>query len=129
MFTLLYAIPIALNAEAVLHSNNTRDIDDDRRAGCFTLAVLIGPTASHVLFALLLFVPYILLLAGAIHWSIWLLLPIITLPKAFALEKQFRNGDLRLLPRQMARLSFYFQMFYLFACYISHPVMLPGLFH
>lgn len=129
LFTLLYAIPLALNAEAVLHSNNTRDIEDDRRAGCYTLAVLIGPTASHILFPLLLFVPYILFLIGALHWSCWLLLPIITLPKAFAIEKQFRTGDLRFIPRQMARQSLYFGIFYLAACLVSHPMKLPGLFH
>ncbi|GJQ81848.1 hypothetical protein Trydic_g9875 [Trypoxylus dichotomus] len=31
--TIYYAVPIALNAEAILHSNNTRDMDDDKRAG------------------------------------------------------------------------------------------------
>lgn len=128
MVTLLYAIPLALNAEAILHSNNTRDIEDDRKAGCVTIAVLIGPTASHVLFALLLFTPYILFIVVAFHYSLWLLLPVITLPKAFQLEKQFRDGNLRNLPKQMARLNFYFGMFYLLACFSSHSHKLPGLF-
>lgn len=126
--TLLYAIPLALNAEAILHSNNTRDIEDDRKAGCLTIAVLIGHSASHVLFALLLFVPYILFILVAFHYSAWLLLPVITLPKAFQLEKSFRDGNLRYLPKQMARLNFYFGMFYLIACFLSNPHKLPGLF-
>lgn len=128
LVTLLYAIPLALNAEAILHSNNTRDIEDDRKAGCVTIAVLIGPSASHVLFALLLFTPYILFIVVAFHYSLWLLLPVITLPWAFQLEKQFRNGNLRSLPKQMARLNIYFGMFYLLACLCSQSNKLPGLF-
>ncbi|KAJ6220791.1 hypothetical protein RDWZM_006603 [Blomia tropicalis] len=128
LVTLLYAIPLALNAEAILHSNNARDIEDDRKAGCVTIAVLIGHSASHVLFALLLFVPYILFMVGAFHYSLWLLLPMITLPKAFQLEKLFRDGNLRHLPRHMAKLNFYFGMLYLSACFLSHGHKLPGLF-
>ena len=127
LVTLLYAIPLALNAEAILHSNNTRDIEADRNAGCVTIAVLIGHSASHVLFALLLFVPYILFMVTSFHYSLWLLLPLITLPKAFHLEKQFRDGKLRFLPKQMATLNFYFGIFYLIACFLSDAQKLPGL--
>uniref|UniRef100_A0A834RDW5 UbiA prenyltransferase domain-containing protein 1 -like protein n=2 Tax=Sarcoptes scabiei TaxID=52283 RepID=A0A834RDW5_SARSC len=127
LVTLLYAIPLALNAEAILHSNNTRDIEIDRRAGCVTIAILIGFRASHILFSLLLFVPYILFIVLSLNYSIWLLLPLITLPKAFALEKKFRYRKLCSIPRQMAKLNFYFGMFYLFACFISPAHKLPGL--
>ncbi|KAI4456258.1 4-dihydroxy-2-naphthoate octaprenyltransferase [Holotrichia oblita] len=58
--TIYYAIPLALNAEAILHSNNTRDAEDDKKAGIVTLAILIGRTASHVLYAFFLFTPYIM---------------------------------------------------------------------
>lgn len=92
-----------------------------------TIAVLIGHSASHLLFALLLFAPYVLFTVASFHSSPWLLLPLITLPKAFSLEKQFRQRQMRHLPRQMARLSFYFGMFYLTACLLSDPRKLPGL--
>nr|XP_046918120.1 ubiA prenyltransferase domain-containing protein 1 homolog [Dermatophagoides farinae] len=127
LVTLLYAIPLALNTEAILHSNNTRDINVDRRAGCVTIAILIGYRLSHVLFALLLFIPYILFVVGSLNYSLWLLLPLITLPKAFKLERQFRYRQLESIPRQMARLNFYFGMFYLFACFMSPAHKLPGL--
>ncbi|XP_027203503.1 ubiA prenyltransferase domain-containing heix [Dermatophagoides pteronyssinus] len=127
LVTLLYAIPLALNTEAILHSNNTRDIDVDRRAGCVTIAMLIGYRLSHVLFALLLFIPYILFVVGALNYSLWFLLPLITLPKAFELERRFRYKQLKSIPRQMARLNFYFGMFYLFACFMSPAHKLPGL--
>ncbi len=127
LITLIYAIPLALNTEAILHSNNTRDIESDRKAGSVTIAILIGQSASHIFFALLLFIPYILFSVTSFHYSLWLLLPLITLPKAFELEKQFRIGNLRQLPKQMAKLNLYFGIFYLIACYMSSPNQLPGL--
>ena len=125
--TLIYAIPLALNTEAILHSNNTRDIESDKKAGVVTLAILIGHSASHILFALLLFIPYILFCVLSIRYSFWILLPLITLPKAFQLEKQFRSGDLRRLPRQMAKLNLYFGIFYLIGCCLTAPEFLPGI--
>ncbi|XP_054165438.1 ubiA prenyltransferase domain-containing protein 1 homolog [Oppia nitens] len=127
MASLIYAIPLALNTEAILHSNNTRDIESDRRAGCMTLAVLIGHQLSHILFALLLFIPYILFCVTSIQYSLWLLLPLITIKSAFDLEKQFRGGNLRYLPRDMAKLNLYFGVFYLIACCLSNPKQLPGI--
>ena len=49
---LVYAVPLALNTEAILHSNNTRDMDSDKQAGIVTLAILIGPTLSYILYNL-----------------------------------------------------------------------------
>lgn len=127
LITLIYAIPLALNTEAILHSNNTRDMESDRMAGCVTIAILIGQSASHILFALLLFIPYILFLVTSFHYSFWFVLPLITIRKAFILEKQFRTKDLRHLPKQMAKLNLYFGIFYLIACYMSSPNQMPGL--
>ncbi|KAF4524155.1 hypothetical protein B566_EDAN016171 [Ephemera danica] len=45
--SMYYAIPLALNTEAILHSNNARDRQSDARAGIVTLAILVGHTASH----------------------------------------------------------------------------------
>ena len=39
---LLYAIPLALNTEAILHSNNARDHDEDKKSGIITLAIYLG---------------------------------------------------------------------------------------
>ena len=44
---LLYAVPIALLIDAILHGNNLRDIDVDRRAGVATLVTLIGGRAAQ----------------------------------------------------------------------------------
>lgn len=64
----LYAIPLALNTEAIFHSNNTRDMESDKKAGALTIAILLGGTLSHVLYALLLFVPYIIFIGFGLHY-------------------------------------------------------------
>lgn len=122
---LAYALPLALNTEAILHSNNTRDMESDRRAGAVTVAILIGATFSHVLYALLLFVPYILFTVISVHCSWWFLLPLITLPTAFNLEREFRSGNLQKVPRNTAHLNFYFGMFYVIACCLTSTRNLP----
>jgi len=115
--TMGYAIPLALNTEAILHSNNTRDADNDRRAGIVTLAILIGRTASHVLYAMLLFAPYSLFFIFGLKYSLWFLLPLVTLPQAFQIEKRFRNEQtMHLVPRQTAKLNFFFGILYIVAC-------------
>ncbi|XP_049515889.1 ubiA prenyltransferase domain-containing protein 1 homolog isoform X6 [Dermacentor silvarum] len=121
---LWYAMPLAMNTEAILHANNARDRQQDARAGAVTLALLLGPTGSHVFYALLLFVPYLLFALLAAR-SRWLLLPLITLPSAFNLERQFRDGRLARLPQHTARLNIYFGLFYILAVVLAD--YLPGL--
>lgn len=115
--TICYAIPLALNTEAILHSNNTRDMESDKKAGIVTLAILMGHTASHVLYAFLLFTPYIALIVLALRYSIWFLLPVITLPTAFKIEKEFRNPKkIQNVPKQTARLNMFLGILYVVAC-------------
>lgn len=112
-----YAIPLALNTEAILHSNNTRDTESDKRAGIVTLAILIGHTASHVLYAFLLFTPYIIIVVLALRYSILFLLPVITLPYAFKIEKEFRNPyKIQDVPKRTARLNMCLSILYVVAC-------------
>lgn len=107
--TIYYAIPLALNTEAILHSNNTRDAESDKKVGIVTLAIIIGRTASHVLYALLLFTPYSIFVVFGVKYSYWFILPLITLPQAFKIEKQFRNATtLQCVPRQTAKLNLFF---------------------
>ncbi|XP_057326771.1 ubiA prenyltransferase domain-containing protein 1 homolog [Microplitis mediator] len=121
--TFYYAIPLALNTEAILHSNNTRDLESDRRAGIVTLAILIGHTASHILYQFLLFAPYITLAVWAFRYSLWFLLPIITLPKAFKIEKQFRSQHtIQSVPKQTARLNSNLGILYVVACLLVKPL-------
>jgi len=113
--TMYYAIPLALNTEAILHSNNTRDSESDKKVGIVTLAILIGHTASHFLYALLLFTPYIIFMVGSVKFSKWFMLPLVTLPGAFRIEKQFRNGNMAGVPKKTARLNLFFGVLYVLA--------------
>lgn len=123
-----YAIPLALNTEAILHSNNTRDLETDNKAEIVTLAILIGKTASYLLYAFLLFIPYIMFVVASVRCSLWFLLPMLTLPRAFKIERMFRHPDtMRYVPRQTARLNFYFGMLYMISCLFAYrlPFLLP----
>ena len=64
---LLAGAAVGLPAAAILVVNNTRDIEDDRRAGRRTFPVLFGPGASAV--------EYAILLLGALPLALWLLRP------------------------------------------------------
>lgn len=126
--TIYYAIPLALNTEAILHSNNTRDLEVDRQKGIVTLAILVGHTASRVLYAFLLFTPYILFVVFGLRHSVWFLLPLITLPEAFRIEKQFRCPEtIRTVPRQTAKLNLFFGFLYVLACSLTSVHQLPFL--
>lgn len=123
--SLLYAVPLALHTEAILHSNNTRDIHTDQRAGALTLATLLGRQSSYALYCILLFTPYVILTALSVNVSQRFLIPLLTVGFAFQLEKDFRVGKLRLLPKKTAKLNLFFGMLYLISCAIAPR--LPGL--
>jgi len=55
-----YSLPIAVLIWAILHSNNLRDIETDRRARIRTLAMLLGRDRSRRLYVLLLAAAYAL---------------------------------------------------------------------
>lgn len=124
--TIYYAIPLALNTEAILHSNNTRDMESDCQVGIVTLAILIGHTASHILYAFLLFTPYIFFVGLGVRHTLWFFLPLITLPAAFRIEKQFRCLDtIQEVPKQTAKLNLYFGFLYVLACSLADTEQLP----
>lgn len=124
---LIYAVPLALNTEAILHSNNSRDIDIDEEAGIVTLAILVGRTGSYVIFALLLFVPYIVFAVLTANASRWFVLPLLTVLFAFNIERQFRRGNLCKMPQTVASLNFKLAVAYVVACTFADHSSLPGL--
>lgn len=127
IFPLVYAIPLALSTEAILHSNNTRDMESDREAGIVTLAILIGPTFSYVLYNTLLFLPYLIFTILATHCSISLALPLLTIPMAFSLERQFRSQAFNKLPQKTAKLNLLLGLFYVFGIILAPAGSLPRL--
>lgn len=116
---LAYALPLALNTEAILHSNNTRDLETDKRSGIVTLAIYLGFTGSYLLYNLLIFVPYFVCLVMALKTSSAYLLPLLTVRMAFSLENDFRSHNLAQLPVKTAKLNLVFGLLYVVACFLS----------
>jgi 1,4-dihydroxy-2-naphthoate polyprenyltransferase len=87
------AVPVGLVAAAILVVNNFRDLDSDRRAGKRTLAVRLGRARTREMFAVIVYLAYVL---TPVTWLFgpmraWLLLPWLTLPLAAAIVRTVRN--------------------------------------
>ena len=116
---LLFALPLALNTEAILHSNNARDLSYDKKSGIVTLAIYLGFTGSYILYTILIFLPYLIFLVMGLKYSLFYLLPILTIKIAFNLEKDFRYHNLNSLPLKTAQLNLIFGLLYVFSCLLS----------
>ena len=125
--TLMYALPLALNTEAILHANNTRDMESDRKANIVTVAILLDWIGSYILFVVLLFVPYMLFVQAGLHVSKWMLLPLLTIQEAFNIERKFRRKDLIKVPQRVAKLNLLIGILYVLAVYFTDKSLLPTL--
>ena len=84
----LYAVPIALLVDAVLHSNNLRDIENDKAVKIKTMPILIGEKRAKVVYHILIFGSYFstLVLILFERLSPFALLTLISLPLALKLS-------------------------------------------
>ncbi|MFH1480834.1 MAG: 1,4-dihydroxy-2-naphthoate octaprenyltransferase [Pseudomonadota bacterium] len=92
---ILYALPVALLVDAILHSNNLRDIHNDRVVNIKTLPILIGERGAEIMYYGLIFGAYILTVI-LIVWAGLSLLSLITflsLPLAVKLVKMVRDKE------------------------------------
>ncbi len=89
----LACLPVGALATAILVVNNVRDIESDRRAGKLTLAVRLGRRGGVAEYACLLILAYGCLpfLIPAAGRSLWVLLPLLTLPRALSLYRTVRD--------------------------------------
>lgn len=87
----LLSIPIAILVGAILTSNNIRDLDGDKENGRKTLAILLGRKNSIYFLAFMFFASYItiLLLVLTGLTSFWILLVLLSVPKAVSAVKLF----------------------------------------
>jgi 1,4-dihydroxy-2-naphthoate octaprenyltransferase len=91
----LYALPIALLVDAILHSNNLRDIESDEAVHIKTIPILIGEKASKWVYYGLIFGAYVLILI-LIVWAglpMLSLLTFLSLPLAIKLVKMVRDKE------------------------------------
>ena len=81
------SVPVGLLASAILVVNNVRDADTDRRAGKRTLAVRLGRERARKLFAAMIALSYVAVVAIPVAGGLtaWVMLPLLTLPLAIAL--------------------------------------------
>lgn len=111
---LLLGVAIGFLAAAILHANNVRDIDRDRRKGKRTVAILAGRRGSTIEYAVLLALTYACVVAMIVIQSgVW---PVVvvgaTIPSALRLCRQIATGqttaDLNLVLRKTAGLHLQF---------------------
>jgi 1,4-dihydroxy-2-naphthoate polyprenyltransferase len=92
----LYAsLPVGLLVANILHANNVRDIENDRRAGKVTIAGLVGrPAADYVLYALVIAAYSVLAICAATDaLSPWALLVVFSLPATLSMLQKLEERD------------------------------------
>lgn len=117
--SLVISLPIALLVTAILHGNNTRDIDADARAGVDTVARRLGFPGSKRVFAALIaaayVVPALLVAVGSVPLTA--LAALLSLPLGVALSRRVLrapNGAALIdLPPRSAALHMLFSLLYL----------------
>lgn len=91
--SILVSIPVSILCGAILTSNNIRDLKGDQENGRRTLAILLGHRRAVVFLALLFAAAY-LWVAGMVLYDIssaWLLVVLVSLPKAIQAIKRFQG--------------------------------------
>jgi 1,4-dihydroxy-2-naphthoate octaprenyltransferase len=73
------AIPIGLITVGILHSNNARDIEHDKRAGIRTFAMIVGKKAAAYIYCAEVILPF-LWIAGGIIFGLFPSLSLLVLP-------------------------------------------------
>lgn len=73
--TLWLAVPVGFITVGILHSNNTRDMEQDKRAGIKTFAMVIGGKASSYLYCFEVIFPFLWCVAGIVAglFPVWII--------------------------------------------------------
>lgn len=83
---LVLSVPVGLITVGILHSNNTRDIEQDRRAGIRTFAMCVGKKVSVWIYCFEVLFPFFHIggLIGAGLLPYWSFMVFVVMPVAFA---------------------------------------------
>ena len=90
----LIAIPAGFMVAAILHANDVRDVEDDRRAGFRTLSTMLGQQRGAIFYISLVLGGYasVVVLAATGIFSWWALLTLVTLPAAIVAIQAMVSG-------------------------------------
>lgn len=92
--SILMILPVGICTVSILHANNTRDIDNDTRAGIRTVCITIGFRAAQWVYAAELIAPYLIVVllyfAGIVPATSFICL--LALPLAISNIKMMRRG-------------------------------------
>jgi len=89
----LIAVPVGALITNILVVNNYRDIEEDREADKYTLAVKLGKKFTRIQFVNSIAVSYLILfiIYFKYDFNYWIFLPLISLPIAFTLIKTLQT--------------------------------------
>jgi 1,4-dihydroxy-2-naphthoate octaprenyltransferase len=97
LLSFVVSLPVGALITNILVVNNYRDIEEDREANKKTLAVILGREFSRSQFISLIFISYLssAILYFYFNYSLWIFLPLATLPLAIFLIKMLYtlNGE------------------------------------
>ncbi len=87
---LVLSVPVGLITVGILHSNNIRDIEQDKRAGIKTFAMCVGGKVSTILYCLEMVVPFVWVIGCVIMGllPVWCILVIAAGKPAFDNARQ-----------------------------------------
>ena len=113
----LCSVPVGALITNILVVNNYRDIEEDRSANKFTLAVKLGRGFTRYQFIFLLFISFVmpLILFFGFDFKVWVFLPYLTFPIAFKLIKMlysYTGKELNKTLELTARLSAIFGLLF-----------------
>lgn len=108
--SLIASVPVGSLVTNILVVNNYRDIEEDRAANKFTLAVKMGRTFTRYQFIFLIIISFLtpLILFLFFDYTVWIFLPYITVPvaaKAIHMISTLDGADLNKTLELTARLS------------------------
>ncbi len=129
--SVLISVAIGMVIVAVLHANNWRDIEDDRKAGVKTVALLLGERGSMIYYLSLIWLSYVLFaLAVFLDRTYWPILgSFLTMPWAYKLTKiamNQRSWKRKILDQQtgfFTALHMYFSIAFLLVAIIVSTII------
>jgi len=104
-----FSITIGVLTEAILHANNTRDIEMDTACGAHTVAIFLGAKYSKLAYSAMLIATNATVVVLAITFQqVWLCLPLLAVKLGLSLLQDCHADVLAHLPKKTAKYHFIF---------------------